>query len=158
MKRVADEFLMSGTFLPYMKFALSKTEAHTLSALVDDQECDHLFANFKLDLVGNSRLPVTEDTAAVHEGKNPVGPDTLPDLAYLQLHFGIDASRRIALAAFAQHRPLNDELRMVGELFDRERDKVVRPNESGQRHQEDDSKAGNDSFHVELAAGSSRSL
>ena len=47
---------------------------------------------------------------------------------------------------------------MIGELFDRERDKVVRPNEPGQRHQEDDGKTGNDSFHVELTAGSKRRL
>ena len=47
---------------------------------------------------------------------------------------------------------------MIGELSDRERDELVRLNYPGQRHQEQDGKTGNDSFHVELTAGSSRSL
>ena len=108
MKRVADEFLMSGTFLPYMKFALSKTEAHTLSTLVDDQECDYLLSDIEFDLVGNRGLPVAENAAAVYDGKNPVGQRALPDIAHLQLHLGVNASRRIALAAFVQHRTLDD--------------------------------------------------
>ena len=108
MKGVADEFLLSGTFLPYMKFALSKTEAHTLSALVDDQEGDYLLSDIEFDLVGNRGLPVAENATAMHHGKNPVGQRALPDIAHLQLHLGVNASRRIALAAFAQHHTLDD--------------------------------------------------
>ena len=100
MKRVTDEFLMSGTFLPYMKFALSKTEAYTFSVPVDDQECDYLLSDIEFDLVGNRSLSVAENAAAVHDGKNPVGQRALPDIAHLQLHLGVNASRRIALAAF----------------------------------------------------------
>ena len=47
---------------------------------------------------------------------------------------------------------------MIGELSDRERDELVRLNDPGQRHQEQDGKRGNDSFHVELTAGSKRRL
>ena len=42
---------------------------------------------------------------------------------------------------------------MIGELFDRQRDELVRPNDPGQSHQEHDGKTGNDSFHIKFAAG-----
>ena len=74
MKRIGDKFQMGSSILPYVKFALSKTEAYTLSALVYDEECDDLFSDIELDLVGNSHLPVPENAATVNDGKNPVGP------------------------------------------------------------------------------------
>ena len=39
---------------------------------------------------------------------------------------------------------------MIGELFDPQRDELVRPNGPGQRDDEHEEKAGNDSFHVAI--------
>src|SRR5881396_243240 len=127
MKQIMNEPLAGLGLFPDVKLSLGQTERDTFAALVEHNKCHHFFANPILDLTGDGRLSVAKNSATVHDGETVRRERAFPDFANLQLDLRVNAAGGVALAAFAQDGRAHDERRFSGQLFDRKRRELNRP-------------------------------
>lgn len=132
MKQIMNEPLARLGLVPDMKLSLCQTQCDTFAALVEHNKCHHCFANPVLDLPGDGRLSVAKNPATMHDGKTVRPKRAFPDFGNFQFDLGENAAGRVALAALAQDRALDNKRGFLSQFFDRKRCELNRAQRGGQ--------------------------